>query len=83
MITFFKKCSFKHIHPTVSYHKDHNEKITKLDKSYKSLLKKIMSEYHRKKHVCYVENLVSVELAKHGYRKFLRDCIEDCHVETF
>ena len=53
---FLKNGSRKNMHRTISYHK---ERLKQLEKSYKSLSQKIISEYPEKSY--YVESLLSKE----------------------
>ena len=78
-----KNCSRKHMHRTISYHK---ERLKQLEKSFKNLSQKIISEYPEKSY--YVKSLPSMKHDKlhqdsvkcrHG--KFLWDGMEGSYVK--
>ena len=78
-----KNCSRKHMHRTISYHK---ERLKQLEKSFKNLSQKIISEYPEKSY--YVKSLPSVkhdklhqDSVKRRHRKFLWDGMEGSYVK--
>ena len=78
-----KNCSRKHMHRTMSYHK---ERLKQLEKSFKNLSQKIISEYPEKSY--YVKSLPSMkhdklhqDSVKCRHRKFLWDGMEGSYVK--
>ena len=78
-----KNCSRKHMHRTISYHK---ERLKQLEKSFKNLSQKIISEYPKKSY--YVKSLPSMkhdklyqDSVKCRHRKFLWDGMEGSYVK--
>ena len=78
-----KSCSRKHMHRTISYHK---ERLKQLEKSYKSLSQNIISEYPEK--LYYVKSLLSMkhdkldqDSVKRRHRKFLWDGMQVSYVK--
>ena len=78
-----KNCSRKHMHRTMSYHK---ERLKQLEKSDKNLSKKVISEYPEKSY--YVKSLLSMkhdklhqDSVKCRHRKFLWDGMEGSYVK--
>ena len=80
-----KHCCRKHIHRTISYHK---QRLKQLGKTYKSLSQKIICEYPEKSY--YVKSLLSTkhdklhqDPVKRRHRKFLWDGMESSYVKEF